>query len=320
MAFSGQDIAALTAVIMKYYDRLLIKRLEASLVFAQFAERRPLPKNSGNTITFTRYTNFSAVTKLTEGEVPTVATTSAANVSATLEQFGGYTKVSDMLEMTAIDNQIESVIDLFGYQAALTIDTRIRDGLYGTSGIPSGAKLGLVYYQYADKTSPGALSTVTSAQAMDIDQIKNAAFNLRRLNARRFADGYYVMVAHPNTIKNLESDSNWRSWNQYQAKDTMWKGEAGNIFGVKVIESTNITSTTSGTASAGATAFFSPVLGMGCYAITEFDGGVHTYVKTPNLQDTSNPLNQWSTVGWKVTFATQVLHPSAGVVLVTADQ
>lgn len=305
-------------LIMSYYDRLLLERLTANLVMYQFAEKKPLPKNSGKTITWNRYTNMSAASALTEGTVPAQTVTSTTKVSATLEQYGAYAQPSDLLQMTAIDNQIESLLDLFGYQAGLTVDTRIRNCLLGTSSVPSGAKLPLQYWHSG--TSAGYIGTLSSVNAdmtMDTNNLREAAFNLRRLNVRPFEDGCFVAVAHPNVIKSIEADSNWQTWNHYIAKETMWKGEVGKIYGIRIVESTNMYSTTSG-AGASTTAHFTPVFGKGCYAVTELDGGVKTFVKTPGSGDTANPINQYSTVGWKVTFATEVLHTSAGRVVVTA--
>ena len=320
MAISTNETltSSITELIMSYYDRLLLEKLRANLVMYQFADKKKLPKNSGTTITWSRYTDFSASSALTEGTVPAAQVTSASNISATIEQYGDYVQPSDLLVMTAIDNQIESILDLLGYQAALTIDTRIRNGVLGTSSVPSGAKLPLQYWHSGTSSGyVGTLSSVLGDMTMDTNNIREAAFNLRRLNVRPFEDGCFVAVAHPNVIKDIESDSNWQTWNQYIAKETMWKGEVGKIYGVRIVESTNMYSTTSG-AGASTTAYFTPVFGKGCYAVTELDGGVKTFVKTPNSYDMSNPLDQYSTVGYKATFATQVLHLSAGRIVVTA--
>lgn len=307
---------------MSYYDKLLLEQLRANLYFYQFAEKKALPMHSGKTITWNRYTNFTAGTALTEGTAPTVIGLSTTTVSATLEQYGAFVQPSDLLIMTAIDNQIESSINQLAYKAALDIDARIRNGLYGTSSVPSGAKLPLQYWHSNTSSGfVGATSGINADMTADLNNVKQAAFNLRRLNVKPFSDGCYVMVAHPNTVKSLESDSNWATWNAYNAKDTMWKGEVGKVFGVRIVESTNVYSSTSGTGGATATAYYSPVFGQGCFAVTELAGekGPKMYIKNPNDYDTSNPLNQWATIGYKTTFATQVLHTSAGVILVTAD-
>lgn len=318
MAANQTLTSSITELIMSYYDRLLLEKLRANTVLYQFAEKKTLPKNSGTTVTWSRYTDFSASSALTEGTAPSAQVTSASNISCTIEQYGDYVQPSELLVMTAIDNQIESIVDLLAYQAAITIDTRIRNGMLGTSSVPSGAKLPLQYWHSG--TSSGYVATLSSilpAMKMDTNNLREAAFNLRRLNVRPYEDGCFVAVAHPNVIKGIEEDSNWQTWNSYQAKETMWKGEVGKIYGVRIVESTNMYSTTSG-AGASTTAHFTPVFGKGCYAVTELDGGVKTYIKNPNDSDTSNPLNQWSTVGYKATFATQVLHLSAGRIVVTA--
>jgi hypothetical protein len=57
--------------------------------------------------------------------------------------------------------------------------------------------------------------------------------------------------------------------------------------------------------------YFSFFFGQGAFGVTDFNGGVQTYVKTAGPQDTSQPLNLYSTVGYKAIATHAVLNRSA---------
>ena len=57
--------------------------------------------------------------------------------------------------------------------------------------------------------------------------------------------------------------------------------------------------------------YFTFIFGKNSYGVTDFDGGLHTYVKTPGPNSTNDPLNQWSTVGYKAIMTAKILNPSA---------
>jgi N4-gp56 family major capsid protein len=60
-------------------------------------------------------------------------------------------------------------------------------------------------------------------------------------------------------------------------------------------------------------ACFTTIIGANAYGTVDFDGGVHVYIKQPNQYDTSNPINQWTTIGWKITLACRILESARGV-------
>ncbi|MDI6787546.1 MAG: N4-gp56 family major capsid protein, partial [Planctomycetota bacterium] len=122
----------ITETIPRYYEKVLLDRLEAMLQFYEFADKKPIPQHAGKIITFTRYTNFAAqTTALTEGTTPTALQLSAANVTATLTQYGGWTNPTDFLSLIAIDDVTESSVELLGYNAGLSLDTLVRNVLSG---------------------------------------------------------------------------------------------------------------------------------------------------------------------------------------------
>jgi N4-gp56 family major capsid protein len=319
MASSNDNTSTLSLLMQSWYDKLFLERLTPKFYLTQFASQRSIPKQNGKTITWSIFTNFSAVTALTEGETPTANNTSAANVSATLEQFGSYVIRTDLLGWTEIMGTAQEVIDAFADQADLTIDTRIRDACYGTSSIPTGA--GGAFNMHYPASLYAAQSTIVATYNPTLSSVKEVVTKLRASNVPTMDDGFYIFLTHPNVASQLMDDSNWQTWNAQTHADKMYKGEVGNAFGARILESTNVGYSTSGTGTPGTvSAYYSLCFGKDAYAVTKLTGEyLNTYIKTPGPTNTSDPLSQRSTIGWKATFVPQVLNETRGYVVVTGD-
>jgi N4-gp56 family major capsid protein len=99
--------------------------------------------------------------------------------------------------------------------------------------------------------------------------------------------------------------------------ENLRKGVAGTYGGAKIVIDNNITTSANG--SAGATIYYSLLMGRGALGATELDGGIHTYAKKSGESDTSNPINQFVTFGYKANFVSKILNLSCGLVILTAD-
>ena len=63
--------STLSQTIKTYYDKKLLLNAKPNLVHQQYGQMVPLPKNSGKSIEFRKWTPFDALTRpLTEGQVP----------------------------------------------------------------------------------------------------------------------------------------------------------------------------------------------------------------------------------------------------------
>ena len=285
-----------------------------SLLFANSKEVS-LPKGSGNVVKWTRYTLLGAVAAATEGTAPTPTALSSANVTGTLVQFTGSTITTDVLEMTAIDNQIASAVEQLSYQAVITIDKYIRNAALGNTGSVStdeaanqatrvaAANNSFVYWMGASGATYGtAMSGLTTSNIpMTVNNLTDVQGYLNTLNAPTMDDGFYYGVMHPRVEAQLKTDTtavvSWSAWNNSTqgGQGKMEQGFIGNIAGIKFWRSTNMWFHTLG--------------------IVDIDGGVKTYITTG--ADSNNPAAQWSTIAWKITTAARVLNPSFGVVVIT---
>ena len=88
----------LTDEMKVYYSDYLIDLVEPELVHDLFAQKHPIPKNGGKTIEFRQWDTLPEMTTpLTEGVTPDGQSLSMSTVTATVEQYGGYVTLSDML-------------------------------------------------------------------------------------------------------------------------------------------------------------------------------------------------------------------------------
>ena len=118
-AASGNN---LSAEMKTYYEKRLLDNAEPKLVHNQFGDKYPIPKGSGKTIEMRKYSPLAkATTALTEGVTPDGQALNVSTITATVKQYGGWIQLSDMLDMTAIDNNVLQATKLLGWQDALSI-------------------------------------------------------------------------------------------------------------------------------------------------------------------------------------------------------
>lgn len=130
---SGND---LSGEMKTFYSDYLIDMAEPELVHDQFGQKHPIPKNGGKTIEFRKYDPLpKATTPLTEGVTPTGQKLNMGVITATVAQYGGFIELSDILLLTAIDNNLVQATKLLGSQAGRTLDTITREVLNGGTNV-----------------------------------------------------------------------------------------------------------------------------------------------------------------------------------------
>lgn len=339
----------ITSVVGNYYDKLMLERLTAATVLYPQVEKKPIPKGTGKTINFNRYTNFPvSVLPLTEGEVPTQTYLSGSSVTSTIVQLGAWTPISDLLEMTSFSNVVKECVENMADNAAITVDSLIylrmlADTTYDESpqsaqsistwfyGVQGGfsslymSATGALITSFATLYSTlSAVSTtgIAGGHDLDLDKISRMAAKLRSNNCKPFEDGYYKLYTHPKAVAQIQRTSEWASWQIYTRPEVMDKGEVGRAHGVKIYESTiplDVVARTSAPWAAGVSGIWNVIFGKGGIAVTELAGAGKPEIitKTTNKYDTSNPLNQWSTIGWKVAMTAKVLNKNCGYAFLT---
>ena len=277
-----------------YYSDYLIDNAKPNLVHDQFGQKHPIPKNGGKKIQFRKFTPFSkATTPLQEGVTPDGGSLNMTVVESEIKQFGYYVTLSDILQLTAIDNTIVETTKLLGGQSGATMDTITRNVLNeGTSVMYSGGKL--------------ARGALTEADKLTVDDIFKAARFLKTQNAPKI-NGSYVAIIHPDVAYDLMRDEEWIGVHKYSATSEIFEGEIGKIGGVRFVETTEARIFV-GEGSGSRNVYSTLVLGANAYGVTELEGGgLQHIVKQLGSAGTGDPLNQRSTVGWKGTKTAEIL-------------
>ena len=90
-----------------YYSDYLIDNAEPSLVHDRFAQKHNIPAGGGKSVQFRKYDPLPKLTDpIAEGITPSGQTINMGIVNATVAQYGGYVELTDLLLMTAIDNNL----------------------------------------------------------------------------------------------------------------------------------------------------------------------------------------------------------------------
>lgn len=288
----------LSAEMQTFYDKVFLERLQMELTYDVLCDKKTVPMNSGKVVYFTRQTPFAAATTaLTEGVNPDATAFSADTVSATLAEYGRLAKVSTLFSMTSIDAGMEEKVSTMGQNAAETIDTLIRDEAFtGATVQIAGGK--------------AHISALAASDGLSVVEIRKAVKTLYNNKAPKHEKGLYKLVASSQGAYDLQGDTNQGNFvtaNQYNTPDDIKRGIIGTIGGAKVYPTNN-----NKTESSTTTVYSNFIAGKGAIAMVDVAGqGSSVKYKKPGPNDTSNGLDMFATLGWKIpAFAVKTLNSS----------
>lgn len=309
--------AGLTAPMQLFYDRVFLTRAMIELRHDFGAQVRNLPQNSGKSIVWTRFTPLAIVTAaLTEGVNPTETAMTAANVSATLAEYGAYTTVSSLYSMTTIETGLKEHVEVHGQNAGESIDQLIRTEL------AAGATQLVVSTGQASAGST-SITAVHTTDTLTGLEIRIAVKTLKKNKAQKFDSGLYRGIIGPDTAMDLMGNSEWLDAHRYTTSDSIERGVVGKLHGVEFVETNNQHFTLTGGFSTSATnianVYSNFIFGKNAYGIVNLGSisAPKVYVKNPGGNSTDNPLDLFSTVGWKMPFAAKTLNSAFLIALRT---
>ena len=306
MAYTNTDTnmttsSALSAGMQTYYNRELLRTFEPNLVHLQFGDEHRMPPHSGLVMNMRKLIPLETNTKaLSEGDPGESVMLAETEVTVQLQQYGEYARCTDKLALTHLDMDIMRRTKLFGDAGARSIDAVVREEL---------AKCANVIYA-GGKASRAEL---TAADKLTSRELRKAVKTLKKNHAQTFG-GYFVAIIGPDTMYDLQEDDAFVKVSQYQDKENIYTGEVGRLFGVRLVETTEA-KIFEGAGASGADVASVIVLGQYAYGVTSLKGAKpRVIVKPAGSAGTADPLDQISTVGWKMDgFGAKLLQPEYAV-------
>lgn len=294
--------ATLITPVQVYYDKVFLDRAKIELRHDFGAQVKNVPLNSGAVVRWTRFSPLALITAaLSEATNPAEVAMTATQVSATLAEYGNVTNVSSLFSMTQIDVDLKEHIEVHGQNAGESIDQLIRNELH------SGATVQIV----------AGATLITDIHLTDVFtglEVRKAVRTLKLNKAQRFESGLFRGIIGPANSYDLFGNSEWLDAHRYTTSDAIERGVVGKLHGVEFVETNNQYVALSGGFSTSTTnvanVYSTFIFGKNAYGVVNLGSitAPTVIVKNPGPNDTSNPLNMFSTVGWKMPFATKTLN------------
>jgi N4-gp56 family major capsid protein len=313
MTYFG-DISPRTA---GYASKELLKRGAIYVVTDRFGQSKPLPKNSGKTITFRRYEALlPATAPLAEGVTPAGQKLRHTDVPCTIEQYGDMVMITDVIQDTHEDPVLNESITLCAEQIKETVETiRINALKGGTTVFYSG---GATTRATVDGTvTRGDLRKITRylnrMKAQTIGQIVKAT---PKVATEPVAPAFFAMC-HTDLDSDIRNLPGFVSVEKYSESDKALAFEIGKCENIRFIctpmftawSAAGLTGTTfltggadPGTTTAQCDVYPIIIVGKDAYGIVPLQGEnvVSPSVLNPNKPDKSDPLGQRGYVSWKL--------------------
>ena len=149
------------------------------------------------------------------------------------------------------------------------------------------------------KTSRGDLTT---ADILTPDMVNKAQTWLKKNKAPKI-NGSYVAIIHPSVAYDLRNSEEWKEYHKYNDVAPIFKGEIGELHGVRFVESNEAKIWKDGATAVYATLF----LGKDAFGILDPEGeGMEMIIKSK--EQAGGPLNQFSTIGYKFCHGAKILY------------
>jgi N4-gp56 family major capsid protein len=291
--------AGLSDEMKTTYDRQLLLRTVPTLLYAKFGQKKTIPMHGGKTIEFRKFSALAtATTPLTEGALFTnLKDLTVTATTATVAQYGDAVGFSDIVSTTTIDPLLKESTDILAEQAAETIDELVRDTV--TAGTA-------VFYSTVSTNT--ARSDIASTDIITVADVQNIAMQMK-LNRAQKIDGAWQAITHPRVIFDLQRTQEWRDAQNHHSTGRIFDGSVGELYGVRFWETDKAKVFTDLGAGGTVDVYSVMVFGRNAFGVVDLAGhNLQTIFKPLGSAGTADPLNQQSSMGWKVTFTTKRLQ------------
>jgi len=308
------DSGVVPPAVANFFDRKLLKRALPKLHHMRMAQRRPLSRRNGNTMVFRRLEALAlATTPLVEGVPPAGRQISNTDVNCTIQQWGDYVTLSDLVQATVEHPLLNDTNRLLGEQAGQTIDALMRDVAAAGTNVFYGGAVG------------ARASLTTTTHKVDTDLLDRVARDLENSNSMKFTEMVSATtkvstfgiresfwgITHPFVQFTLQDLTGYRSTEEYGSTGPVLPGEIGAYKNQRFLSTTQAKKFLGGGGAAagdvkstGGSADVYTILTFATDAVgaVPLEGmSLQNIIKPLGSSGTGDPLNQISTSGWKHT-------------------
>lgn len=297
MGLQTTQSAGLSAEMKTFYDRQLLTRTVPELLYAKFGQRKRIPQGSGRIVEFRKFSGLAvATTPLTEGALYTnLKDLTVTATTATVAQYGDAIGFSDLVSTTTIDPLLKESTDILAEQSAETIDELVRDTVTaGTTVFYAGARVSRV--------------TLAATDIITVADVANIAMQMK-LNRARKIDGSWQAITHPRVTFDLQRTAEWRDANNYHQTGRPFDGSLGQLYGVKFWETDKAKVFADAGVGGVVDVYTMLVIGAEAFGVVDLAGhNLRTIFKPLGSAGSADPMDQQSSMAWKVTFGVKRLQ------------
>lgn len=296
--------SALSPGMKTFYDTALLESAKGNTYFAQFGKPQTLPKHNGKKVEWRKWNDFKvSTTPLVEGVTPTGDKLGQTSIEAEIHQYGRYAYVTDVLNLTHLDNVIGDATERFGELGSQTLDIVTRNS------IMTEAVKNVLFPRKSDGTAVTARAQLDKTCQLT-PQVINKAVTILKKNKAPKIDGSYIGIIHPVTAFDLRESKGWKEAHEYAAVKEIFNGEIGELHGVRFVETDNAKVYTDN-CPVGYSVYSTLIFGKDAWGIVKPDGaGLEMIVNQVGSAGASDPLKQRGSVGFKFSTASAVLYPT----------
>lgn len=295
---------ALTAEQAEFYQDAMLDRLKPELVWTEYGDKKPIPKNKGASTSWRRLNTLAVnTTNITEGVTPDAIDLNITKVNTTVKEYGAWTKISEFLNMTGLDPMMTEVAELMGENAGQSINVITRDIIAAGTNV-----------LYANgRTSRATITATDKITALDIIKARRAMrrAKVKPLDLPGGVRGY-VAIVHTDVIADLMQTDEWKKANVENNTQGFQNGVIGRLYGIYFIDADEgVIFPAAG--AAGIDVYGTIFLGKGGYGLSDIGGSMKPdiIVHPAGSAGSADPLNQFNTVAWKCAFTVTRLQELA---------
>lgn len=300
-----------------YAAKEMLAHAEPQLVLAKYGMTKPIPKNTSQQIKFRRPVPLAlAKTPLTEGTPPTAKAMAYEDVPVVLSQYGDVVEITDVVADLAEDPVLKDASMLCGEQAAETIESLIWDVIVGGTNIvyANGAARDEVNTAISLNKQRAVIRHLKAERAKKITSMVSSSVKY----GTEAIDAAFIAFCHTDCESDIRGLAGFTPVEKYgSAKPLPY--EIGKVEDVRYIATPVLAPFLDAGGAKGAmvsttgtSADVYPIIYVGkdAYGHVALKGAnaIKPMIRNPGTVDSSDPLGQKGTVGWKTYHKAMILN------------